>query len=129
MTHEQILTDAINQALKNGWKPCDLGDTTEVKCYETGCWIYCKDGDGCYFPFEQLLFSQDHEFFKKLYGEKPVHIRNIPDVKDKDGNVIARAKGFYTDPNWQYHLQQCIISDDYITYLDSTRSEWVGGNV
>lgn len=90
MTNQEILTKAIEKAVKNGWlgllHPDSLG--------------YLEYGH----PFE-VIFSK--EFAKAFWGET-------------NTDYLLTHKGIEKLPflvSWQYHLQQQVISDDPIKYL------------
>jgi len=98
MTNEEILQKAIEKACKNGY-----GDG---KCNSTIEWITEKDEQwGTIFTassLESLIYS--HAFAKAFFGEEIC-----------DEVITGQEEGGYL---WQYHLQQMVISDDPIRYLE-----------
>lgn len=137
MSREEILKAVIEQAVANGWKPAgndgryvwppesievsasygDNGETgwTLITRHKTGITyqhLKLADSDGA----EDLLF--DHEFAKALFGEeetqRPMTISGAP---------FGRLHVLETKVDWQYHLQQMVVSPDPIAYL----GEWLKG--
>lgn len=102
MTNEEILKKAIEKAEKNDYK--------------------CPDVQGYYF---EIIYS--HDFGKAFWGEEFTK-------KEKNGYtflVLAYYPGddmlelsdpgcvWFRGKRWQYHLQQMVISEDPIKYLEA----------
>jgi hypothetical protein len=93
MTNEEILKKAIDKAKSNGYK-------TD--------WILPK-GDSIY----SVIFS--HDFARSFWkGEK---CTCIPD-KDKEGNIYHKRNCKITTPDWRCHLQNMVLEEDPIKYLE-----------
>lgn len=95
MTNEEILTEAIKKAIKNGWKDEYGVKLTSFKEYKHGFFsINRKKGYPHLFsPID--IFS--HSFAKAFWGNQ-----------DFGDEGLA----------WQYHLQRMVLEEDPITYLE-----------
>ena len=89
MKNETILKKAISKAVKNGWVP-KIQYKLNPEFYRNA-----------------IIFS--HDFAKKLWGKKSVCSCCGKVEWSKDWAVIEV---------WKYHLQQMVISDDPIKYLE-----------
>lgn len=115
-TNSEILTEAINLAIKNGWQaPGKLhrvsnwsgkfGDPADANIY---IWFEAEDHEPpvvskhIRFCWEQIVFN--HDFAKALWGDK---------LPEQAGDY------YYNGPNENYlwHLQQMVIADDPVKYL------------
>lgn len=112
MTKKEILQKAIDKAVKNGWKPKSIGnydvwdsDTAEDIAKNT-------DAIESYSAFD-VIYS--HDFAKHFFGEEDVWSNRNYEKKPYVG-----SKGLFLAPvAWQYHLQQMVVSDEPIKYLES----------
>lgn len=99
MTNEEILKNAIKKAIQNGYHEYQGNGFIR--------WIGEADESYCTFLSSEgpcdLIFS--HDFAKAFWGEE---IRN--GVKLEDRIVSA--------PEWKYHLQQMVLEEDPIKYLE-----------
>lgn len=119
MTKQEILTKAIQKAIDNGWK--GWGWPTSLDLLK---WRWEDDdrvfSDGEYDDYETMnveavIFS--HDFAKALWGEDPlVSERNR--VLIKESGVSREIVAGYGTSAWQHHLQQMVISEDPIKYLE-----------
>lgn len=102
MNNEEILRKAIEKAIKNGYPPT---------------WGYPM------FNLEGKMVSPDynviysHDFAKAFFGGQDydyyiedIHAFSKSDLDLKEGRVRGKA--------WQYHLQQMVITEDPIKYLE-----------
>jgi len=99
-TREEILKQAIEKAVKNGYQ-IDEGWDVDPTCMIV--WFSTNNATEPY----SIIFS--HEFAKAFWGEKEVD--------------LVRERGAYisyvgTQPAWQYHLQQMVLEIDPISYLE-----------
>ena len=111
MTHEQILTKAIQRAIAGGWGPWNA--PIIVKQFGEDLYLYIADER---WNIEAIIYDKD--FARALWGtsrqdcaycgQVPVHLNHCP------------YYGILTPPLWEYHLQQMVITDDPIKYLGST---------
>lgn len=93
MTQHRILELAIRKAIKNGWQEEHWLKVLRVNNF----------GD---VPIYQIIFNQD--FAKALWGEEVVEADAYADMGQPQ--MAPQA--------WQYHLQQMVIADDPIKYLE-----------
>lgn len=112
MTHQDILTKAIEKAIAGGWN--EMGKPEQGWGVDYGQWSvyeqhlminHFKRGDE-YYHINQIIYS--HKFAKALWGD----IKYPQDVVFEDG-----ASGMRWLPNWQRHLQIMVIADNPIEYL------------
>lgn len=120
-----ILTAAIQKAVDNGWE--GVPSTSFKEGYGDGVFISGKElltwrfelwhgslSSGQYDDFEEvrieaILFNQ--EFAKALWGDSLVNRQLVQDngeTKVYKGGELA----------WQYHLQQMVIAEDRMAYLE-----------
>ena len=104
MGHSGVLEKAISKAIDGGWKQPWIyihGNVKDKKAefmdrifvdYD----VVCYDGDQT-ISFEEIVFR--HDFAKALWGEE---LKKWP---------------LYKITNWEFHLQQMVISEDPIMYL------------
>ena len=112
MTHQEILTRAIQLAIDGGWKQFDGG---EVLHYRNSNDKYVKlqmNHDGMvaseHYEIASVIFN--HDFAKSLWGEEETETKFLY----KEQRI----------PDWLYHLQSMVIAPDPIKYLgDNLRSE------
>ncbi len=100
MTHEQILTKAIEKANAHGF---DLQ-------------IYHKDLASTWYGLPvsySLIFN--HDFAKALWGDE---MTCLLDGERMDVEAPCNEHGFkHPTDYWQYHLMQMVVSEDPIAYL------------
>lgn len=111
MTHQEILTKAIEKAIANGWDwlapfVVDTGD--ELGSIHDGLMV--KFGDELV-NIEAVIY--DHDFAKALWGEDPAMFADEDIAKGEYGMATMTGQAW-----WQYHLQQLVISEDPIHYLE-----------
>jgi len=93
MTEEQIVIKVMEKAEKNGWK--DAPKVDSFKCNVVGVDWACES-----VSLEELIF--DHDFAKAFWGEE-----------------IHHGHGFNNETtNWQYHLQQMVLEEEPLKYLE-----------
>jgi hypothetical protein len=90
MNTQEILTQAIEKAVANGW----------VNSY----------GYRRYKIHEWKLFIFEHDFAKALWGEEMLQVHRF--IGTVDG-----ATADYPQQAWQCHLQQMVLAEDPIQYL------------
>jgi len=99
MTNEEILNKAIEKAEKNGFIE------SEMRHFELL---------GHPRPYEYVIYN--HDFAKAFWGE--ARVENLPPIRNEVGIVIARPRGIVSHKGWQYHLQQMVLEEDPIKYLE-----------
>ena len=100
MTKQQILERAVAKAKANGWKkPEGVMIEAAVNGWNAPHIIY------------------DHGFAKALWGEEqaPTNIYKTKTTILSDRRPLTELSTF---PAWQYHLQQMVIADDPLKYLN-----------
>lgn len=110
MTNEEILTKAIRKACGNGYNYWNLIDRKYLSIRVDGV-FYKKSPYNFYRSIEGIIFS--HEFAKAFWDRR---------AEEEDSGFImtygigggGRPKDFY----WQYHLQQMVLEEDPIKYLE-----------
>lgn len=136
MTNEKILKLAIEKAVKNGLNKELLPAEYEVQCMLKHCWL--DAGDELIDAFA-IIYS--HPFAKAFWGEEPICTicgsdefvgSTNPSTSSDPGEYFlnSRCGAEAIDINefgvndgttlfsWQYHLQQMVISEDPIKYLE-----------
>ena len=108
MTSKDILEKAIQKAIDGGL---------------SGYWVdryrMCQELDEMEFlledkPIESLIFN--HDFAKALWGDEYYHETFI--VPKELNESFAGTRHLDVKPMWQYHLQQMVVADDPIKYLE-----------
>jgi len=94
MTNETILKKVIKKATGNGWKKGIL-------------WLW---ENGKISEFD-IIFS--HDFAKAFFGEDPIEGLKI--YIDSEGKYVQE---YGVIPAYQFYLQQMVISEDTIKYLE-----------
>ena len=119
MFDEEILRKAIKKAFKNGYVG-SWGGTTAIACE-----AHSAESEGaCIFS---TIFS--HDFAKAFWGEELKC--NWCDIKQEKHTVIKSGSGYhecsecglmvegaYAQPSWRNHLQQIVLKEDPIKYLN-----------
>ena len=112
MTNEQILTKAIEKAVKNGWNK----EKFEKKNLTSSIEGDIKWWSDCGSWVNIIIFS--HSFAKAFWGEgnkdwycscdrlNRDHVRSCPMNAENSGLEI-----------WQYHLQQMVLKEKPLGYL------------
>lgn len=98
--NQEILEKAIRKATNRGWS----GNLDYSKVHDTTWIVYGNSHtllDGSV-PTE-VLYHPSHSFAKAFFGDEPYY--------RFDGDSLD------TPRQWQYHLQQMVVSDDPIKYL------------
>lgn len=104
MKREEILKKAIEKAHKNGW------NWEFVKMTDTG--IEVTDGlISVSTGVSDIIFS--HNFAKAFWGEGMSDFRREPLHEHYRG--MGRVVRLY---DWQFHLQQMVLEEDPIKYLE-----------
>lgn len=110
MTNEEILTKAIEKAKNNGWKAVNWDYMFFIRKAESTMSI-----DMAYFMAHGIIYS--HNFAKAFFGD--YEKQELPSNIKIGGNFIntgqVKINGL---EKWQYHLQQMVISEDPIKYLE-----------
>jgi hypothetical protein len=110
MTHQEILTKAVQKAIDNGWdKPNQLDFTSNAE------FVYYLDDlslspitlKWLNFKTHELIYN--HDFAKALWGDEFRYFV----ARDGRGTSVGEIE--YA--TYKYHLQQMVISDDPIKYL------------
>jgi len=108
MTNETILKKAIEKAVKNGWLK---DDKVKIETYAlrlpTIMLNHNMKGEKFLTAYE-IIFS--HDFAKAFWGEEW-----------KEGDCIKQpADEMFLKPplRWQYHLQQMVLEENPIKYLE-----------
>lgn len=95
MTNQEILTKSIQKALDNGWKPFN---------HDTSHWSAEEIVEKCCAQVPVVIFS--HSFAKAFWGDTFFGFSVYTGEKGKEVKI------------WQHHLQQMVISEDPIKYLE-----------
>ena len=99
MTDKEILEQAIQKAIDGGWR----GDMLDIKVKQQDNGIVRVYWDNTEWSVLDILYNKA---FAKALWNTPMH--------------STTEVNFYTASGlseWQYHLQQMVISDDPIQYL------------
>ena len=114
MTNEEILKKAIEKAVRGNFDRKEAHDFLEVfahfenKLETQECFITA------------LIFS--HEFAKAFWGESEVYeARLLTNKKHNDGDWIVKTSRFVN--TWQFHLQQMVLVEDKLKYLEKFINE------
>lgn len=102
MTNEQILTKAIEKAVRNGWI-LPIGDCgAEYVPTEFGVQC-CFDDD---IETNTIIFS--HSFAKAFWGEEELEYQDKAMI---EGGIFGWQKA------WRFHLQQMVLEEQPLQYL------------
>lgn len=134
MKDEEILKKAIKKAINNGFLHNALKDMV---------WEYSTDADSIFYfkdnrkgslsvaseGIKEIIFS--HDFAKAFWGEEKWNFGykvTLHNDKSKEGWKWWKHKTTSWDfksseikmwlPAWQYHLQQMVLEEDLIKYLE-----------
>lgn len=123
MTNEEILKLAIEKAVRNGWLGGGEIGTLLVGEYDYDdravyIEIQSSDRGTTYRSFYDLIFS--HDFAKAFWGEAEVCESDGVLINDRGCHcAIYQEWGrCFTELAWQYHLQQMVLEEDPISYLE-----------
>ena len=116
MTNKKILQQAIGKAVKNGWDISSENGLFEMIPFGTDDpkLIAEANKNSSY----NIIFS--HDFAKAFWGERKEvsYDEDIPLSPTEFTEGCELGKKSVLDNKWQYHLQQMVISDDPIKYLE-----------
>lgn len=100
MTKEEILRKVIERAVDNGYQPYWQGEDWGVNEF-----AFILESD---YRWVVVIFS--HEFARAFWGD------GFSSEQQEDKEV---GKGqTYIGLRWQYHLQQLVLEEDRIAYLE-----------
>ena len=103
MTDREILSNAIDKAIANGWSAGKVITTNPELLDEA------IDMGG----FASIIFS--HSFVKAFWGEEQVIVYVKCDEVLYEDN---EDHSLYMLPAWQHHLQQMVLEENPIKYLE-----------
>jgi hypothetical protein len=109
MKSDEILTMAIRKAIENGWDVWFNKDNIKWKV-EEGAVVVEGLQETIMIPYIAILFSQS--FGKAFWGDG--YGNYFQAILDKKGEEETREWIW----DWQYHMQQMIIQDDRVAYLE-----------
>src|SRR6185312_1372970 len=133
MTHEEILTKSIEKAVKNGWnmfgfagKLSSWNIAEQEFAYQP--WLYGRMDERLIYQLRvslnDIIFS--HEFAKAFWRDaEPVEYcsrGNDVDTERQEPFQIGEKMHnhvLWTKDIWAYHLQQMVLEDDPIAYLEA----------
>lgn len=95
MTTEEILKRAIEKAVNNGYR-YTFDEVTEFKAGR----------------YNGIIFS--HEFAKAFWGEEEIEWEVHCEPLDRGYDCYEPTHA----PAWRYHLQQMVLEEDKIRYLE-----------
>jgi hypothetical protein len=122
MASQKILEKAIAQAEANGWS----FENWFKKHFPSTVISYQVISRKLMFeillgiPEHQYhkLILTDHDFARALWGED-MRCLSCPDLQRCDEDDAQNCV-YWDIPNWQYHLQQMVISEDWLAYVEGT---------
>lgn len=100
MTDQEVLTKAIDIAVKNGWKPQNFVTTQFTIGENFEVWPP-PEKETYDYSFESVFF--DHDFARALWGSA-----------HKNYQVANRKDWGYA---WEFHLWRMVLATDRIQYL------------
>lgn len=114
MGYSGVLEKAISKAIDRGWKQPWIYIHENVKDKKAEFMhrifvdydVVCYDEDQT-ISFEEIVFR--HDFAKALWGNDPQRLMDQYEPLEESGQIML--------DNWEYHLQQMVISEDPIMYL------------
>jgi len=111
MNKEEILKKAIEKAVKNNWEIVNQ----KVVDYEIdefdNIFLFWNDIN-IQFDIFEIIFS--HDFAKAFWGEEEIEVEIVENFIGKKNNDHI----YYYQSSWRYHLQQMILEEDPIKYLE-----------
>ena len=109
MKKEEILKKAIEKAQRNGF---DFGIDVKTLPFPDSFWATVS---GSFQQYSGIIFS--HDFAKAFWGNaKWCWIPGYDEWGELKGSPPEEKLFIMT--SWQYHLQQMVISEDPIKYLE-----------
>lgn len=111
MTDTETLTKAIALVIKGGWSFGNMKWQVESPTEST----LEIDVGGRRFAVEELIYL--HEFAKCLFGLEPLICSQCERTHHSSSDCDCGGWPFSAIKQWQYHLQQMVISPDPIAYL------------
>jgi len=109
MTDSEILTKAIQGAVRNGWDPMTVGGST--KCTPEAVLHWIRD-----WPNERIVYN--HDFAKALWGEDEHTASPGMDSYGAEPCENCGYEGEIVQPYcWHHHLMRMVIAEDPIAYL------------
>ena len=129
MSSQEMLEKAIQKAIDGGWKAYYGGKGIGWADVEAVISYYKLANDDWYEQqedgYEHFIFN--HDFAKALWGEMlissccrvPIYRHDHPGSMwrcPKDDEILV--DGLYSEIAFKYHLQQMVIADDPIKYLE-----------
>ena len=126
MSRQQILEKAIQKAIDGGWKNKYYSIPYKLKMYKRYDMIRAEYKKGADNPDGWLWYDRDvnsiifnHDFAKALWGGEKAKYYVEYVAGDKVPKWIEEIDGAWVEVcAWQYHLQQMVISEDPIKYLE-----------
>jgi hypothetical protein len=136
MTNEEILKKAIDKAIKNGWME-DMVDDFNVVPYGNATLVvkivYTEDDDTDTLSLDAFTIIFSHDFAKAFWPEEKERCFVCP--KCKYTKSYSKNDDWLFCPNdgrklktewvaseygqaWQYHLQQMVLEEDPVKYLE-----------
>jgi hypothetical protein len=97
MTNEEILKKAIEKAVRNGWKETFFSD------YDAIDWHLFNRS------LDYLKFIFSHDFARAFWGKDYMEAINENGSWEEIFPLIE---------SWQYHLQQMVLEENPIKYLE-----------
>lgn len=91
MSDKQALRNAVDIAVKNGWKK-----PPEVEWWD---WDYVVER-GEWWP---VIFR--HDFAQKLWGDEPITESRVDELN------------YFHEPAWKHQLRQMVVADNPLQYL------------
>ena len=116
MSDKEILTKAIEKAIKNGWKLPEFTDAPweVVELGDDSVILEYGDSYGMLeLSMPEIIFS--HDFAKAFFGCEEIELAN-PDWCDSLP-VCDEDIEHDTQISWEYHLQQMVINENPLQYL------------
>lgn len=112
MTNQEILKKAFEKAQKGGWTKdkshlAYLVNAADKYSPEFPYWIKPKSQTWQSFRYETVIFS--HAFARAFWGEEEI---GLHDCADSQSCCVGGC------PMWKYHLQQMVLEEDPIKYLE-----------
>lgn len=111
MSKQEVLKQAIQKAIDNGWKLENVKHTYVID--DTGMFVTSFVDGEIYeeYQINTILFS--HAFAKAIFGEDLIKHRSHQIIKQ--GKKVGESYGMW--PKWKTHVQEMAIAEDPITYL------------
>lgn len=122
MNNQEILTKAIEKARENGWQP--IGWRSDMPVYvrqwqdngmvEIGIYLQGHNNEIQWDrELEGIIFN--HDFAKALWGHAHHYKCDYEPLPTGSGDWAGMTD---TISVWEFHLQQMVIADDPIKYLE-----------